>query len=270
MVEGVTLPGKDEEVPALFSREIVLFPRMQISVTLGEEKGIGAVAQALQENRLVAFIPTDFEREREGIGVLTLVVASEQTPKGLRVELRGLWRVRVANVFGLNSGPLVKVEKLDEVEGLGKDRSMTLRRVHAQIDEFRELIPDIPPEITSLLSNAKTASELSDLCAMSPTLTHEERLELLSTLDADERLGILNKHFDRELEILRTMAEAKPIPECEICADFADTAFDADQGARAEAIVELLNHMVSNHTTELLNVLAEKYGPAFARKRSLR
>ena len=97
------MPGKDEEVPALFSREIVLFPRMQISMTLGEEKGIGAVAQALQENRLVAFIPTDFEREREGIGVLTLVVASEQTLKGLRVELRGLWRVRVANSSGLPS-----------------------------------------------------------------------------------------------------------------------------------------------------------------------
>ena len=62
MVERVTLPDKDEEVPALFSREIVLFPRMQISLTLGEEKGIGAVAQALKENHLVAFIPTDFEK----------------------------------------------------------------------------------------------------------------------------------------------------------------------------------------------------------------
>ena len=64
----------------------------------------------------------------------------------------------------------------------------TLRRVHAQIDEFRKLIPDIPQEITAMLSSAKTASELSDLCAMSPTLTHDERLELLRTLDPEERL----------------------------------------------------------------------------------
>lgn len=269
MVERVTLPDKDEEVPALFSRDIVLFPRMQISLTLGEDNGIGAIGQALKEHHLVAFIPTDFETEKEGIGVLTLVLSSRRTPKGLHVDLRGLWRVRVTNAAGLNSGPMVKVEKVDETEN-SKNGSVTLKRVHAQIEEFRELIPDIPAEITSMLSSASTPSELSDLCAMSPTLTHQERLELLLTLDPNQRLVMVNKHFDRELETLRSMVEAKPIPECEICADLADRAFDSEQGARAEAIVELLNHVVSTHTTELLNLLGEKYGPSFVRKRSLR
>lgn len=270
MVEKVTLPNKDEEVPALFSREIVLFPRMQISLTLDGEKGKGAISQALRQNHLVAFIPADFESEREGIGTLTLVVGSEQTLKGLRVDLRGLWRVKVKNVLGLSSGQLVKVQKLGEVEDGSDDEALSMRRVHAQLEEFRKLIPDIPEEITNLLSGASTASELSDLCAMSPTLTHEERLQLLSTLDPEERLDLLSRHFDRELEALRTMVEAKPIPECEICADLADKAFDSDQSARAEAIVELLNHMVGTHTAELLNVLAEKYGPAFMNRRSLR
>jgi ATP-dependent Lon protease len=270
VTERVTSTDKDEQVPAFFSRDIVLFPGMQISMTLGEEKGKDAVSHALQENRLVAFIPTDFERERQGIGVLTLVAGTERMTNAVRVELKGLWRVKVSSPTGLGSGPLVKVEKLEETEGSRRDGESTIRRVHAQLDEFRELIPDIPAEVTTMLSEAKTASELSDLCAMSPTLTHEERLELLSTLDPDERLGMLSRHFDRELEVLRNMVEAKPIPECEICADLADSAFDAEQGARAEAIVELLNHMVGNHTTELLNVLAEKYGPSFMKRRSLR
>jgi ATP-dependent protease La (LON) substrate-binding domain len=270
LVERITLPGKDEEVPALFSKDIVLFPRMQVSMTLGEEDGIGAVGRALKQHHLVAFIPTDFESQKEGIGVLTQVLSSEQTPNGLRVGLRGLWRVRVTSPFGLGSVPLVRIEKADEIEGSAGDGLQAVRRVRKQIDEFRELIPDIPQEITAMLLSAQTASELSDLCAMSPTLTHEERLELLLTLNPDERLGKLNKHFDRELETLRTMVEGKPIPNCEICADLADRAFDSDPGARAEAIVEFLNHVVSNHTTELLNLLGEKYGPGFMRKRSLR
>lgn len=269
MTEKVTLPDKEEEVPALFSREVVLFPRMQISLVLGEERGKGAIAQALHENHLLAFIPADFEKEREGIGVLTMVVSSEQTSKGLRVDLRGLWRVRVKNPLGLSSGPSVRVQKLGEEKVVGDD-ALSLRRVHAQIQEFRKLIPDIPAEITELLEGAKSASELSDLCAMSPTLSHDERMELLSTLDPSQRLAMLSKHFDRELELLRTMVEAKPIPECEICADLADKAFDSDQSTRAEAIVELLNHMVTSHTSELLNVLAEKYGPSFMKRRSLR
>lgn len=270
VTERVTSTDKDEQVPAFFSRDIVLFPKMQVSLTLGEEQGKDAVSHALQENRLVAFIPTDFEREKHGIGVLTLVVNTQRVTNGLRVDLKGLWRIRVSSPEGLGSGPLVKVEKLDETEDSRKDGASTIKRVHSQLDEFRELIPDIPAEVTSMLANAKSASELSDLCAMSPTLTHEERLKLLGTLDPDERLGMLSRHFDRELEVLRSMIEAKSISECEICADFADRAFDAEQEVRAEAIVELLNHMVGNHTTELLNVLAEKYGPAFMKRRSLR
>ena len=269
MAEKVTLPDREEQVPAFFSREIVLFPRMQVSLMLSEEKGLGVISKALQQNHLIAFIPSEFERQTEGVGVLTLVVSSEHAPKGLRVELRGLWRIRVLNDSGLGSGPAVRVKKLDDVES-SKDEAQTVRRVHAQLDEFRELIPDIPAEITALLANASTASELSDLCAMSPTLTHKERVELLSTLDPVERLTLLNKHFDRELESLRTIVESKPITECEICADLADRAFDGEQDTRGEAIVQLLNHMVGNHTTELLNVLAEKYGPAFMKRRSLR
>ncbi len=270
LIEKNALPDKGEEVPALFSRDVVLFPRMQIALVLGEERGKSAISRALHENHLVAFVPADYEREREGIGVLTLVVSSEQTLKGLRVDLRGLWRVRVKNPLGLSSGPLVMVQKLAEEEEAPGDYVVSLMRVHAQLEEFRKLIPDIPEEITTLLQSAKSASELSDLCAMSPTLSHDERIELLSTLDPGQRLVMLSRHFDRELELLKTMVDAKPIPECEICADLADKAFDSDQSERAEAIVELLNHMVGSHTAELLNVLAEKYGPAFMKRRSLR
>lgn len=264
------MPDREEVVPAIFSQEIVLFPRMQVVLVISEERGRGAVAKALQENHLVAFVPSEYETKNEGIGVLALVVSNEQTSKGLRVELRGLWRVRVVSDSDLGSGPGVKIRRVEDEENSEKDEVQTVNKVHAQIDEFRELIPDIPTEIITLLSSASSAAELSDLCAMSPTLTHRERLELLSTLDPVERLTMLNKHFDRELEALRSMAETKPIPECEICADLADKAFDADEEARAEAIVQLLNHMVGIHTTELLNVLAEKYGPTFMKRRELR
>ena len=247
-----------------------MFPRMQVTLILSEENGKGAIERALQKNHLVAFVPSEYEKHLEGIGVLTLVVGSEHTPKGLRVELRGLWRVRVVNEVGLSSGPFVRVKKLDDFGESSQNEVQTVNKIQSQLDEFRHLIPDIPEEITRMLKAASTAAELSDLCAMSPTLTHKERLELLSTLDPVERLTILNKHFDRELETLRSMVEAKAIMECEICADLADKAFDAEEDVRAEAIVQLLNHMVGNHTAELLNVLAEKYGPAFMRRRSLR
>lgn len=270
MVERTALPEENQTVPAIFSTDMVMFPYMEITLSMTEKKSSDAVLRALREHHLIAFIPSDFERTSEGIGTLTLVTNSEVSREGVRVILKGLWRVLVSNPRGLDSDQVVRVERVEEEEKDAKETESLLRRVQGQVSEFSEILPDIPQEIISVLRNAKTASELSDLCAMSPALTHDERIILLRTLDPGERLKFVNRHLDRQLETLRSLAEGKPIPECQTCADLADAAFEGDPAMRAERIVEFLNHVVSNHTAEVLGLLAEKYGPGFMHKRSLR
>ncbi len=270
MGERTALPEESQTVPAIFSTDLVMFPHMEITLSMTEKKSSDAVLRAMRENHLVAFIPSDFERTSEGIGTLTLVTGSELSREGVSVVLKGLWRVMVSNPRGLDSEQVVRIQRVEENESDGRDTEGVMRRVQNQISEFSEILTDIPQEIVAVLKNAKNPSELSDLCAMSPALTHEERITLLRTLDPDERLRIVNRHLDRQLEMLRSLAEGKPIPECQTCADLADAAFEGDPAVRAERIVEFLNHVVSNHTAELLGVLAEKYGPGFMRKRSLR
>jgi hypothetical protein len=63
---------------------------------------------------------------------------------------------------------------------------------------------------------------------------------------------------------------AKLIPECDVCMDLADRAFDAEPSKRGETIVAFLNHVIHEHTGELLTLLAEKYGPVFMARRSMR
>ena len=269
MSEGAELPGESQTVPIVFSQEVVLFPHMEITLPITEKRSADAVLRALRENHLVAFVPSDFERTSEGIGTLSLLTHSETTLGGVRVNLKGLWRVRVTNPRGLDSEEVVRIERAEEVEE-GAEGPNLVRRVQSQISELGEILPEIPREILSLLKNAKTPSELSDLCAMSPALSHDERVGLLRTLDPQERLRSVNKHLDSQLEVLRALSESKPISDCETCTDLADRAFDAEPSARGEMIMEFLNHVVSNHTAELLGVLAEKYGPVFMKKRSLR
>lgn len=270
MAGGLALPDENQQVPVVFSRDLVLFPHMEVRIPITEKRAADAVLRALREHHLVAFIPADFERTSEGIGTLSLVTGSEPTQGGVQVDLRGLWRVRVMNPRGLDSDQVAQIERVEEYEEKDTADPSVMRRVQTQIGEFSEILTDIPQEIIATLKNARSASELSDLCAMSPALTHEERISLLRTLDPEERLRIVNRHFDRQLEMLRTMAEGKPIPDCATCTDLADRAFDAEPAVRSELIVEFLNHVVTNHTAELLGILAEKYGPIFMRRRSLR
>jgi ATP-dependent Lon protease len=270
MAEGIALPEENQRVPVLFSHDLVLFPHMEVTIPITEKRSADAVLRALREHHLVAFIPADFERTSEGIGTLSLVTGSQPTQGGVQVDLKGLWRVRVMNPNGLDSDQVVQIERAEDYEDGRAGDPTVIRRVHDQIEEFSGILTDIPPEIVSLLQSARTSSELSDLCAMSPALTHQERITLLRTVDPDERLKMITRHLDKQLEMLRAMADSKPIPDCPTCTDLSDKAFDADPAERGEMIVEFLNHVVTNHTAELLGILAEKYGPIFMKRRSLR
>lgn len=66
------------------------------------------------------------------------------------------------------------------------------------------------------------------------------------------------------------MSEQVPIVKCHTCADIADKAFESGPDRMGEVSVEFLNHVVQNHTGELLGILAERYGPIFLAKREMR
>ena len=61
-----------------------------------------------------------------------------------------------------------------------------------------------------------------------------------------------------------------PIPLCEACADIADRAFESHPGEVEKVVLEFLNHVMQNHTEEVLALLAERYAPIFMAKRSMR
>lgn len=62
----------------------------------------------------------------------------------------------------------------------------------------------------------------------------------------------------------------KPIAQCEKCSDLADRAFEAGPTDLNDVAVLFLNHVISDHTGELLQILAEKYVPIFMSKRAMR
>ena len=80
-----------------------------------------------------------------------------------------------------------RVEESGDELGIEEGRKL-MKRVHAQLDEFGKLIPDLPVEIMEVTEGARDASGLADLCSLSPTLTHEEKIDLLETIDPDKRL----------------------------------------------------------------------------------
>ncbi len=260
------------DAPAVLLRRVVIFPHMELGVTVKDAGNRAALEQAMNEHHLVVFVSDSTANDIIGaVGTLVLVQKNITTAENeMQTLLRGMSRVYVEGVVQEAGYVRARFRKIEEEEHFSKIEGGSMQKVQEQISEFVRLIPGIPDEIIGLLKNAGSAGQLADLCAYSPEFTFEERLDLLKTINPEERLQKVSRLFDRQLEALKRTAQTKVIPDCEVCADLAEKAFDAEPSQVGEMISAFLTHVVHDHTGELLALLAEKYGPIFMMKRALR
>ena len=269
----VLLDSRDYEVPAIMSDNLVLFPGTEVITAFRDEDSLSSLREALKQHQILAYIPSSSRTIEGALGTLALIKNSdsEESGRGMNVELKGMWRIRVKKFINSSGYPKVQFEKVDESSVTSSPESSSLvEKVQREIDEFVRLIPGIPVEIVSLLKHAENPGVLADICANSPDITYEEKVNLLNTLDQVERLRRVGNLLEKQLVSIRNMAQIVPITSCEKCMELADSAFESDPSKRAETALSFLDHVVREHTGELLGLLAEKYGPVFLNRRSLR
>jgi ATP-dependent Lon protease len=255
------------EAPALLAKDEVVFPHSEVLITAKDMRNTTALLQAAKERQLMVVIPGYGSKGLTGsIGTLVLVRKTAASQGGISASVKGLWRVHIEKLLEQKEYSRVRFTKTEEADDTSAGRSRTMQTVFDQLDQFIKLIPGIPIEIIEALMSAETPGKLADLCAYSPSFSAEERIDLLNTLGAEERLQKITKHFDAQLTALREIAKAKTIPECETCMELADSVFDSPPNRRGELASEFLNHVVEKHPGELLALLAEKYGPTFMRR----
>ena len=255
----------------MLADDVVVFPHSEVTIAAQGQRNTTALLQALKERQLVVVVPSYNSKDVTGsIGTLVLVRKTAVAEGGVNASVKGLWRVRVEKVLEEMAYARVRFTKAAEVDDASNGRSGAMQVVLNQIDEFVKLIPGIPAEVMETLRSAETSGKLADLCAYSPAFSPEERLDLLKTLGAEERLEKVSKHFERQLAALRELAKVKTIPECETCVELTDRILESEPYRRGEIALEFLNHVVQKHTGELLGLIAEKYGLEFMTRRALK
>ena len=259
------------EAPAIMVDDAVVFPEMEVSMTVHEPRSAAAAAQAFREHNLVVLIPSRTDSAVGSIGTLVLLRRTEPSSSaGPQTIWKGLWRVKINDVLAEDPYVRVRFSRAEEVRDAHAGSKELMKAVLDQIDEFVEIVPGIPQEVVSFLKNIDSPGKLSDLCAYSPFFTRSERLELLRTLDPEERLKKVHYLFEKQLQTLANMAKTPTILECQTCMDLADKAFEAGPSTGAKVAREFLEHLTKEHPDELLGIIAERYGPAFMRRRALK
>jgi ATP-dependent Lon protease len=183
---------KSELLPVLPMDDVVVLPHMTVTLAVEGDDQKAAIEAARQGNRLILLVPR-IDGKYGTIGTAARLGESADLPTGAEAfMIRGEYRARLgggqADIGGalwVQADPIVEPEPPTE-------KTLELAR------EYRALLENLVesrgvPQVVQFLRAAKTPGHLADLAGYSPDFSTEQKLEVLETLDLEERLTLLIK-----------------------------------------------------------------------------
>jgi len=172
--------------------DVVVLPHMSVTLAVEGDDQKAAIEAARQGNRLILLVPR-IEGKFGAIGTAARLGESAELPTGAEAfMIRGEYRARLGSGQADIGGALwVKADPIEDPEP-PTEKSVELAR------EYRALLENLVesrgvPQVVQFLRAARTPGHLADLAGYSPDLSTEQKLQILETVDLEERLTTLIK-----------------------------------------------------------------------------
>lgn len=217
-----------ECVPILPLRNSVLFPMSVTPINVGRPRSVRLVEELEAEGSLVGVVAQrDSSVVAPGFDDLFAVGTLARVVKVIRINansysvvLNGVGRFHVSEALGLE--PYMRARILRQAE-VPPEEDDDLERVASELrDKTREalaLIPDLPKETASILDNVKDPGALADLIASNfpeELASVPVRQKVLEAFNHSQRVALVSKMLDRQLEGLQIKAEISTLVETEM------------------------------------------------------
>ena len=198
------------ELAILPLKGTVIYPGLALPLIIGRERSIKLIDDALSGDKIIGVMtqkdpkiedPTPEEIYTFGtaVSILKMVRVSE---RDIRVVVQGITRIQI-NQF-LKKAPYYWAEisqiTEEEVEGIGIEALMG--NVKNLFRKVVELSPQVPSEITAMITNLKSPGMLADFVTSSLNIPTQEKQEILEIIDIETRLNRVLKILNRELQVL--------------------------------------------------------------------
>ena len=205
------LEQKDNLIPVLPLRDVVVYPHMVIPLFVGRERSIDALDAAMKDNKQVLLVA---QKEAEvdepeftdlyEIGTLANILQLLKLPDGtVKVLVEGSQRSKVLRYQETGSFFSAVVEKIDDIFNLSaKSQDVLQRTVINSFDQYVKLNSKIPPEVLSALSGIEDPSRLADTMAAHMALKVSDKQAVLETADIEKRLEDLMTLMEGEVDLL--------------------------------------------------------------------
>lgn len=208
-VNNIIIP---DELPVIALKNMVLFPRVVIPISIQRPKSLAALDFALSRDKLIFFvtqknIEDDINREDLfKIGTVGRILSVFRLPDGSsKIDVEGLTRAEIEDF--IFEGQLIKTKNkiINSRPIMENVEEMALLRL--VIDQFRRVSESKPyanvlPEIVYMMSQINDSEQVVSLVAVNLNLEIQYLQEILEMTDMVSALKKLNYYLTRELEIL--------------------------------------------------------------------
>ncbi len=202
------------QVQVVAVRDVVMFPGMNLPLSVDRAKSIAAIELALQTpgRYIVAVSQKNAEQDdpkAEGLyhfGVVCQITQNLRMPNGsLKVFLQGLVRTKL-NDLQVNPNTncwVAKAQYIEEPEDDSPVVQALMRRVLDQFDEYARASRRIAVEGVSFLRQISDPSKLADTIASNMLVQTAQRQEILEAVNVKVRLEKILQLITSELQIAK-------------------------------------------------------------------
>jgi ATP-dependent Lon protease len=199
-----------EELAILPLKGTVIYPGLALPLIIGRERSIQLIDDALTGDKTIGVVtqkdpkveePQEDEMYSFGVAVsiLKMVRVSE---KDIRVVVQGISRIKIEQFVTKDPYYRAKIIQIAENEENGIEVDALMGNVKELFRKVVELSPQVPSELTSMITNLKSPGMLSDFVTSSLNIPVEEKQEILENLNVLHRLNRVTEILNRELQVL--------------------------------------------------------------------
>ncbi len=202
------------ELPILPLRGVVVYPMMWLPLTVGQERSIRLVDDALVESpgqRIIGLVTSRNPEIDEPapdqiyqVGTAALVHRMLRAPDGtIRLIVQGLERIRIVRYVQEHPYLRAQIEVIpDHEEEESLEQEALMRATQDLFRRLVELVPHMPEELETAAINAGSARQLAYLVAASVRMDPAQAQEILEIDSVSQKLMKLNSILTKELEVL--------------------------------------------------------------------
>ncbi|HEX6483013.1 MAG TPA: endopeptidase La, partial [Ktedonobacteraceae bacterium] len=252
--------------PLVALKNMVVFPRTRMTLSVAREKSVCAVEEAMMrpDRLLIAAsqrnpdIDDPQPKDIYPIGALVEITTMHRQQDGsLQILLSGVRRVRIDEYFDQEPFFQVSVNVAQEPQARGPQADALVRHATSLFERYAQLNRRFSVEDINSIVALKTPARLSDMLAAHLVTDPQQKQELLETFDPLERLEKICVIMGNEIEILELESSIRSRVRSQV--DRTQKEFYLREQLRA--IQEELGIETSSEANDLRSRLSEKTLP---------